>query len=147
MDELLPAVLSGGHDEAVKVGDRSLGYGELGEAASAAAARLAAGERVALWAEPALETCVGVVAALLAGAVGAPVNPRIGTLELAHVLRDAAPRNVLAGPGTHLPNALAALTRIDVDPEAPGRPVPSPVPRPRPWCSSHPAPPDRPRAP
>jgi len=37
MDELLPAVRAGGGREAVKVGDRSLTYGQLLDAASVAA--------------------------------------------------------------------------------------------------------------
>ncbi len=123
MDELLPAVRGGGDREAVKFGDRSLTYRDLRDAASAVAARLAEGERVALWTEPAVETCVGVVAALLAGAVAVPVNPRIGTRELAHVLGVAAPRTVLAAPTAELPGALAGLERIQLDVEAPGRPL------------------------
>ena len=124
MDELLPAVLAGGEREAVKVEDRSISYGRLREAASALAARLGAGERVALWAEPAVETCVGVVGTLLAGAVAVPVNPRSGSRELEHVLREAAPRRILAGGQAALPAVLAGLERIDVDPDAAGRPLP-----------------------
>ncbi|MDP9341247.1 MAG: AMP-binding protein [Actinomycetota bacterium] len=123
MDELLPAVLAGGGGEALRAAGRSLTYGQLRDAASAVAALLDAGERVAVWAEPALETCAGVVGTLLAGAVAVPVNPRTGTLELSHVLRDAAPRRVLAGPKDELPGALASLERIDVDLGASGRPL------------------------
>ncbi len=120
-DELLPAVLSGGDGEAVRIGARSISYGRLRDAASAVAAGLAPGERVAVWAESAVETCFGVVGALMAGAVAVPVNPRIGVRELEHVLREAAPRRVMAGPGTKLPAGLAALERIDVDVDAAGR--------------------------
>jgi malonyl-CoA/methylmalonyl-CoA synthetase len=125
MDDLLPAVRAGGGNEAVQVGDRSLSYRELRDAASAVAAGLGRGERVALWAEASVETCVGVVAALLAGAVAVPVNPRIGIRELAHLLDAATPGKVLAGPGTKLPGALAQLERVRVDAEATGGPLPS----------------------
>jgi malonyl-CoA/methylmalonyl-CoA synthetase len=124
MPELLAAVLGGGHGEAVGVGGRSITYGRLRDAASAVAAHLSRGEHVAVWAEPTLETCVGVVGALIGDAVAVPVNPRIGSKELAHVLRVAAPERVLAAPGDELPGALGALQRLDVELDAPGRPLP-----------------------
>jgi len=54
-----------------------------------------------------------------------PVNPRIGTRDLANLLDAATPGKVLAGPGTKLPGALADLERVRVDPEAAGRPLSS----------------------
>ncbi|MFL5798754.1 MAG: AMP-binding protein [Actinomycetota bacterium] len=131
MDELLPVVLAGGDGEAVRVGDRSITYGRLRDAASAVAAGLAPGEHVAVWAEQVVETSVGVVGVLMAGAVAVPVNPRIGVRELEHLLRGAAPRRVMAAPGADLPAGLDALERVDVDVEAPGpgrplRPEPGP---------------------
>src|SRR6266545_2620905 len=107
-DELLPAVPSGGDGEALRIEDRSVSYSRLRDTASAVAADLAPGEHVAVWAEPAVETCVGVVGALMAGAVAVPVNPRIGARELERLLREAAPRRIVAGPGAELPAALAA---------------------------------------
>src|SRR6266511_4926229 len=122
-EELLPAVLAGGDREAVRMEGRSLSYGGMRDAASAVAAGLGPGEHVAAWAEPAAETAVGVVGALLAGAVAVPVNPRIGVRELEHLLRAAAPRRILVRPGADLPEGLAGLERVDVDTEAPGRPL------------------------
>jgi len=122
-DELLPAVPSGGDGEALRIEDRSVSYSRLRDTASAVAADLAPGEHVAVWAEPAVETCVGAVGALMAGAVAVPVNPRIGARELERLLREAAPRRIVAGPGAELPAALAALERLDVDVEGPGRPL------------------------
>jgi malonyl-CoA/methylmalonyl-CoA synthetase len=123
MHELLPAVLGGGEREAVRFGNTSLSYGGLRDAASAAATELAPDEPVALWAEPAPETCVGAVAALLAGAVAVPVNPSSGSRELEHLLRVAGPGRVLARPDAELPHGLAALERIDVDLDAAARPL------------------------
>jgi malonyl-CoA/methylmalonyl-CoA synthetase len=106
--------------EALRFGDRALTYAQLAAAAGAVAARLEGCERVAVWAEPTLETCVGVVAGLLAGVPVVALNPKSGSRELEHVIRDSAPARVLCAPGAELPAALAALARVDVDPRARG---------------------------
>jgi malonyl-CoA/methylmalonyl-CoA synthetase len=86
-----------GDGPAVAVGGRQLTYPELRGAAGAVAERLAGVRRVAVWAEPALETVVAVVGALAAGAELVPLNPKLGTAELDHVLGDSAPDVVLRG--------------------------------------------------
>jgi malonyl-CoA/methylmalonyl-CoA synthetase len=65
---------------------------------------LRAGDRVALWATPHLETVAAAVGNALAGLVTVPLNPAVGEKDLAHVLRDAAPHLVLAAR----PEAFAA---------------------------------------
>jgi malonyl-CoA/methylmalonyl-CoA synthetase len=95
---LLPPVHERGDDPAVRVDGRELSYRELREAAAALARSLAGVERVAVWAEPTLETCVTVVGATAAGAPLVPVNPKLGTAELRHVLEDSAPDLVLGAP-------------------------------------------------
>ncbi|MYS78485.1 AMP-binding protein, partial [Streptomyces sp. SID5926] len=77
-------------------------------------------DRVAVWATPAMETGVAVVAALLAGVAAVPLNPKSGEKELAHILSDSAPSLVLAPPDAQLPPALQALERVDVDVRARG---------------------------
>jgi malonyl-CoA/methylmalonyl-CoA synthetase len=115
---LLPPVVDARDAEAIRFGDRALTYAQLRAAAAGIAARLAGAERVAVWAVPELETCVALVGALAAGAPTVPVNPKSGSRELAHVVADSEPDIVLAAPGAELPDALAALPRLDVDPEA-----------------------------
>jgi malonyl-CoA/methylmalonyl-CoA synthetase len=101
---------------ALRFGGRSLTYAELAGAAGAVGERLrGAGGRVAVWAAPTLETAVGVVGVLLAGAAAVPLNPKSGDKELGHILSDSAPGAVLAAPGDELPAALRGLERIDVD--------------------------------
>jgi malonyl-CoA/methylmalonyl-CoA synthetase len=112
---LLPALAEASSDPALRFGDRALDYAGLRGAAGALATRLKAAQRVAVWAEPELETAVGVVAGLLAGVPVVPVNPRSGDRELAHIVRDAAPDLVLAAPAAELPAALADVPRVDVD--------------------------------
>ncbi|MFF0585723.1 acyl-CoA synthetase [Streptomyces sp. NPDC003781] len=100
---------------ALRFGERSLTYAELAAAAGATAGRVGGAGRVAVWATPAMETAVAVVAALLAGVAAVPLNPKSGDKELAHILSDSAPSLVLAPPGAELPAALGALERVDVD--------------------------------
>ena len=108
MHPLLPR-LGASRRIALRAGDAMLSYAELDRAARAHAARMigdgiAAGDRVALWATPHPATVAALVGNALAGFVSVPLNPAIGSAELAHVLRDAAPRVVLAAePAPFLP--------------------------------------------
>ena len=81
---------------------------------------------MAVWAVPGLETCVGVVGALLGGAAMVPVNPKIGQREIAHLLTDSSPSVVLAPREAELPRALGDLPRLAADLGAPRGRVPPP---------------------
>jgi len=112
LDRLLEPVARGGAREALHFGARAISYGELRDAAAGVATQLGGASRVALWATPEPETCVGLVGALLAGATVVPLNPQSGERELAHVLRDSAPSLLLAPAGA--PGPRAAIPRLDV---------------------------------
>ncbi|WP_149183234.1 acyl-CoA synthetase [Streptomyces sp. TRM49041] len=116
MSSLFPALTAGPDDRrpALRFGERTLTYGGLRAAAAALTPRLAGAGRVAVWATPAPETAVAVVAALLAGVPAVPLNPRTGERELTHIVTDSAPALVLAAPGDELPGPLARLPRVDV---------------------------------
>ncbi|MFI7874228.1 acyl-CoA synthetase [Streptomyces salinarius] len=125
MSSLFPALSPAptgapGDRPALRFGERSLTYAELAAAAGATAGRIGGAGRVAVWATPAMETAVAVVAALLAGVAAVPLNPKSGDKELAHILTDSAPSLVLAPPDAQLPPALGALERVDVDVRARG---------------------------
>jgi malonyl-CoA/methylmalonyl-CoA synthetase len=81
--------------EAIRVGDEALSYERLHAAAGAVAERIAGMRRVAIHAEPVLETCVAVVGALAAGVPVVPINPKSGERELEHITSDSAPEVVL----------------------------------------------------
>jgi malonyl-CoA/methylmalonyl-CoA synthetase len=100
---------------ALRFGDRTLTYAQLRDAASDVARTVSGSARVAVWALPALETCAGVVGALLAGVPVVPINPKSGERELAHILSDSDPDLILCAPGTELPPAAAERPRVDVD--------------------------------
>ena len=125
-DPLLPTLHALPPDKAaLRFPDRTLSHEELRDHALALAARLAGAQRVAVWAEPRIETCVGIVAALAAGAPAVPVNPRTGTHELDHVLDDSAPDVLLAASGAELPPPARGLARIEIaldDRPPPGSP-------------------------
>src|SRR5215213_5640826 len=112
---LLPALEAPPAATALRFGDRELGYAGLRAAAARVGRELAGAERVAVWAEPRLETCVAVVGALLAGVPAVPVNPKSGERELEHVVGDSAPEAVLAAADADLPGPFASLRRRDVD--------------------------------
>ena len=103
-------------EPAVSVGGEELTYRALREAAAAFAREIRGAERVAVWAESSLETCVAAVAALEAGIALVPVNPKLGRGELEHVLADSRP-DAIAGapegelPGEHQPRRVA----VDLD--------------------------------
>jgi malonyl-CoA/methylmalonyl-CoA synthetase len=92
---LLSAVQDPDAREAVRVGDAALTYAELHAAAGAVAERIAGMTRVAVWAEPRLETVVAVVGALAAGVPIVPINPKVGEREREHILSDSAPDVIL----------------------------------------------------
>jgi malonyl-CoA/methylmalonyl-CoA synthetase len=110
---MFPKVFEGAGEPAVSVGDRGLSYGELRESAAALAVQFDGAQRVAVWAESTLETCVAAVAAIASGVALVPVNPKLGRGELEHVLTDSKP-DVIVGAPDDLPNAPRALT-VDLD--------------------------------
>jgi malonyl-CoA/methylmalonyl-CoA synthetase len=122
---LLPPVRELGSEPAVSVGGQGLTYGELREAAAALTNQLQGAERVAVWADSTIETCVAVVAALEAGIPLVPVNPKLGAGELAHVLTDSRPDVLVGAPATGLPDLDHAPRLATADPDARGGDLPA----------------------
>jgi malonyl-CoA/methylmalonyl-CoA synthetase len=122
----LTRLRDGGGHAAVTAGGRTLTYDELLATAGGLAERLGDVRRVAFWAENTLEAMVAAVAAVESGIELVPLNPKLGSSELAHIVDDSAPQAVIGGPGE---GSLAAIRRVDVDlgargvlPEAPADP-------------------------
>jgi malonyl-CoA/methylmalonyl-CoA synthetase len=124
MTNLLPALAEPSDREAIRFGEHGLDYRQLRDVTAHLAARLEGRHRVAVWAEPRLETCVAVVGALSAGVPVIPINPKSGERELEHIVSDGDPGLVLAAPGVELPAALDALERLEIDLEAGEEPLP-----------------------
>ena len=111
-EPLLARVLElGGDRPALRVGDRALTYAELRAAAAAVAATLEGVQRVAVWAEPTLETCVAVAAAVAAGIALVPVNPKLAHAELRHVLEDSRARRDRGRAGGRAADATGTAAR------------------------------------
>lgn len=114
---LLP-LASRGDRPALVFPDRTLSYAQLDAASARVAAAIARHARVAVIAEPRIETCVAVIGALRAGVPVIPVNPRSGTRELVHVASDAAPGALMLAPGAPAPGPLANIATITVELDA-----------------------------
>ncbi|MEV4463455.1 acyl-CoA synthetase [Micromonospora echinofusca] len=94
--------LTKGTDErpdAVRVDDRAVSWVELRRLAAAVADELHGVDRVAIEATATLETVVGVVGALTAGAAVVPVPPDAGPMERDHILRDSGSTALLVPAG------------------------------------------------
>src|SRR4051794_41505887 len=98
-DVLFPALASPPERPALRLGDRELDYAALRGAAARVAAEIAGNERVAVWAEPRLETAVAVVGALLAGGAGGPGHPEAGERGVAPLPPRRAPGAGPPAPG------------------------------------------------
>ena len=118
---LLPRLAAPDGAQAIRVGDAELSYEGLSAAAAALAETVAGQRRVAVWAEPTLESCVATIGALAAGAEVVPLNPGYGERELEHIAADARPELILTGGGAQPPGALGALPVLAVDVRARGR--------------------------
>ncbi len=103
---MLPLVNTPVERLALDFSGRTLTYRELAGAAFRLAGELPRTGRVAVWATPSLETCVAIVAAILAGAPAVPLNPRSGKRELEHIVDDSAPELLLVPDGVDPPEIL-----------------------------------------
>jgi len=97
MDTLFPQLHVDDDRVALSACDRTLHYSALTRACARHIEKLAKrgvqpGDRIAVWTEPGVETLIALVAQAAAGYVTVPIDPKLGTKELAHVLSDAAPR-------------------------------------------------------
>jgi malonyl-CoA/methylmalonyl-CoA synthetase len=103
-----------------RAADATLTWRELRDLVASLSHDLAGSTRVAVWAEPTIETAIAVIGALVSGVTAVPINPSIGHVELAHMLGECQPDAVLAAPDAVLPDALAARTVLHVRSSARG---------------------------
>ena len=121
--QLFPRLSSPGDDVALRVGDVALTTQQLSDFADTLTALLAShgvhpGAHVAVWTQPALETPAALLALAASGFVVVPLDPKLGTKELTHILGDARPAIALAAD----PSAVAGVQTLQ---------TPSPVSRER----------------
>jgi malonyl-CoA/methylmalonyl-CoA synthetase len=123
-DALFPALLDPPEQEALRFENDRLGYEQLRNGAAHVAGRVTGAKRVALWATPQTETCIGLLGLLAAGVAAIPLNPKAGESELLHIVSDSAPSLVVAAKGAELPPALARLERMPVEEGGANRDLP-----------------------
>ncbi|MEU5950028.1 acyl-CoA synthetase [Micromonospora sp. NPDC047465] len=110
--------LSEGTDErpdAIRVDGRAVSGVELRRLAAAVADELRGVDRVAIEATATLETVVGVVGALTAGAAVVPVPPDAGPMERDHILRDSGSTALLVPADAERPADGAGRTVVPID--------------------------------
>jgi malonyl-CoA/methylmalonyl-CoA synthetase len=125
MGALFPPLERASDDIAFQFPHASLTWGELRAAVLDVAHDIRGCGRVAVWAEPSIDTAIAVIGALVAGVTVVPINPSIGRVELAHVLDECAPDAVLAVREVSLPEMLASrgvrAIRGDAERRSPSR--------------------------
>ena len=112
---LFPRLEQPGDEAALRVGEERLSARALADAAAALRARLEAGgfglgARVAVWTQGSLETAAALVAVAAAGYQVVPLDPKLGALELAHIVKDAAPVVALAAAPEEVAGRIAVET-------------------------------------
>jgi malonyl-CoA/methylmalonyl-CoA synthetase len=123
-EPLLPPLHERDREPALRVADRTLSFRELRGACGAVARRVAGAERVGVWAESSLESCVGIVGALTAGVTVVPVNPKLGEAELRHVLDDSRPEILIGAPHDVGGGLEGTPRRLEVDVDERGELLP-----------------------
>jgi malonyl-CoA/methylmalonyl-CoA synthetase len=114
-DPLFPALLEPAPTEALRFGERSITYEQLARAVGRTAERAHGDQRIAVWAPPAIETCVAALGVVAAGAAAVPINPSLGRSELTHIIEDCGLRRIVAPAEDELPPAAARLERLAVE--------------------------------
>ena len=105
-------------EPAVTVGERTLNYAQLRAAAGAVARELEGVRRAAVWSENTLEAIIGTVALIEAGIELVPLNPKLGSSELEHILSDSQPEAIVGAPQVA---PLGHLRRLSVEVDASGK--------------------------
>jgi len=114
-DALFPALLDPPEQEALRFENDWLSYEQLRSGAAQVTGRVAGAKRVALWATPQTQTCMGLMGILAAGVAAIPLNPKAGESELHHIVKDSEPSLVVAAREAELPPSLAGLERLPVE--------------------------------
>lgn len=101
MSGLFPRLTEPDDGVVLRVGAETLTARELATACAAHADRLAAagvspGAHVGIWTQSSLDTLVALVANAASGFVTVPLDPKLGPLELGHVVKDSRPVVTLA---------------------------------------------------
>jgi malonyl-CoA/methylmalonyl-CoA synthetase len=111
---LFPRLVNADTRLAIVVGGPGWSYAELADAALQHSALLrregvSAGDRVAVWAMPSLSTVAAMIGNMAAGAITVPLNPKLGSGEVAHIFSDSQPKAAFCANGFDPPHEEAGL--------------------------------------
>lgn len=120
MSLLFPRLAQPGDDAVIRLGDAQITSRQLAAAIPSLELQLsklgiARGSHVAVWTEPTIETLISLVALAASGFVVVPIDPKLGPLELGHILKDAAPAVALGTtPSDRVTTVAPQLSGVDV---------------------------------
>ena len=114
MSDLFPRLTRADSRLALIIDDDAWTYAELAGAALQHVELLDqegvhAGDRVAVWAQPALSTAAAMIGNAVAGAITVPLNPKLGSAELEHIVRDSAPVRAFCAEGHEVPHEASGV--------------------------------------
>ena len=117
MPDLFPRLTRADSRAAIFVADQSWTYAELAGAALKHVALLARtgvarGDRVAVWAQPDLSTVAAMIGNAVAGVATVPLNPKLGSSELAHIYRDSKPKLAFCAERQEMPHEVAGVPSL-----------------------------------
>lgn len=101
MTQLFPRLTAPDGSVVLRVGDETVTDADLarrcaGLRKALEARGVRAGQRVGVWTQPSMETLVALAACAAGGFVTVPLDPKLGPLELGHLVRDSQPVVTLA---------------------------------------------------
>jgi malonyl-CoA/methylmalonyl-CoA synthetase len=107
--ELFPRLTNPDARLALILGDQAWTYTELAGAVLEhvellARAGVNPGERVAIWAQPHPSTAAAMIGNAVAGVTTIPLNPKLGSAELAHIFEDSEPKAAFCAAGNRPPH-------------------------------------------
>lgn len=115
--DLFPHLTRADSRPALFVADESWTYAELAGAALEHVALLQRngvepGDRVAVWAQPELSTAAAMIGNALAGAATVPLNPKLGSSELAHICGDSSPTLAFCAEPQEMPQEVSHVPSL-----------------------------------
>jgi len=115
--DLFPRLTRADSRPALFIADESWTYAELAGAALEHAALLdrngvEPGDRVAVWAQPDLSTAAAMIGNTVAGVVTVPLNPKLGSSELAHIYNDSNPKLSFCAERHEMPHEIAGAPSL-----------------------------------
>jgi len=105
---------------ALVIEEQAWTYAQLAEAALQHGALLEragidAGDRVAVWASPSASTAAEMIGNLARGVTTIPLNPKLGSAEVAHIFGDAEPRLAFSAESFEVPHEVAHVPSLRAD--------------------------------